>query len=126
MGASVGIDGGIAATFMLVQKCCDDVDCSEGSPAWPGDCSAMFDCGSIFCPPEPVDLHGAPVAFIHAEKNCKSPAPPGMECTCACRCVCNYPSGRVTWLNNAPPPRKPGLAAALDEITFTDDDMKTN
>ena len=49
VGASIAVDGTVAQTYMLVQKCCDDVDCSEGSPAWPGDCSLKFDCGSIFC-----------------------------------------------------------------------------
>jgi hypothetical protein len=48
LAASVNVDGALNP-FLLVQKCCDDVDCSEGSPAWPGDCSAKFDCGSIFC-----------------------------------------------------------------------------
>ena len=49
VGASIAVDGVVAQTYMLVQKCCDDVDCSEGSPAWPGDCSLKFDCGSICC-----------------------------------------------------------------------------
>ena len=106
IGASIAVDGSFQQA-MLVQKCCDDVDCSEGSPAWPGDCSLKFDCGSIFCeeeegggggrrsscdsvaslyfrddprwlrltppspptsgPAEPVDIHGAPVAFMNAD-----------------------------------------------------------
>jgi hypothetical protein len=29
---------------------------------------------------------------------CKNRASPGKFCTCSCRCVCLYPSGRVLWV----------------------------
>ena len=32
-------------------KCCDNVDCSPGSPSWAGDCDKQVACGQIVCPP---------------------------------------------------------------------------
>jgi hypothetical protein len=111
-GAAAVSDDASGALFALkaplVQKCCDDLDCSEGSPAWPGHCHLKYDCGSIFCPAEAVDeTTGLPFAVVNEKPDCKSPAPPGMECVCGCRCVCLYPSGRVTWLDVPPPLKTP-------------------
>lgn len=81
--------------------CCDDMDCSPGSPTHVPDCEARVDCSVLTCPPEPrkrmltVEGYAAP---DDGSDDCAVRLAPGNVCTCACRCVCVYPSGRVLWL----------------------------
>jgi hypothetical protein len=118
--AAAAAAGALAAprAAVVVQLCCDDLDCSEGSPAWPGDCAAKHDCGSLFCPAEAIDeTTGLPFVVVNAVPECKNPAPPGEVCVCGCRCVCRYDSGRVVWLKDAPPPSRtptPSAVAAVE------------
>eukprot|EP00457_Paulinella_chromatophora_P017256 gb/GEZN01018256.1/.p1 GENE.gb/GEZN01018256.1/~~gb/GEZN01018256.1/.p1 ORF type:complete len:226 (-),score=29.23 gb/GEZN01018256.1/:51-728(-) len=82
--------------------CCDDLDCSDGSPHHV-DCSA-YGCGAP-CPADP-SLPGAPQLIVpvlgEEGDTCKTRVKYGDACVCACYCVCVYPSGHVLWLENRP------------------------
>jgi len=94
--ATVATTGGLS---LLLGPCCDNVDCSPGSPHYAGDCDKLLDCSGVPCPAEPQDVASRLLAgFQEPGDECKTRARPGNECTCGCRCVCVYRSGRVLWL----------------------------
>ena len=127
VGMSASAKSGQQFKVEPLPPCCDDIDCSPGSPAHGEydsehvrvnairaylfaaslmrltavpDCDRQVDCSSLVCPPEPQkrSLHANGLSTIEEGDDCVTRAQPGHQCTCACRCVCVYPSGRVLWL----------------------------
>jgi len=105
--SAVASKSGDAGLSKDLGPCCDNTDCSPGSPSYAGDCNVLVSCAAAPCPPDLAGSLLQPDARMLEEVNtdpegCKSRAAVGAQCTCSCRCACLYPGGRVQWVDGIP------------------------